>query len=72
MNITLMMKSDRHKATLMDEEQGEEVPGKMRLDCYAHMRRSSLGLDAQDDTVFILLQYVHGPSHRTYWNVMEG
>ena len=66
-----MAKSDKHKSTLIDEEWDKEVLGKMRLDCYACMRRSSLRLDVQDDTVFILPQSVHGPSHRMCWNVAE-
>ena len=70
-STTLMVKSDRHKSTLIDEEWDKEVLDKMRLDCYAHMWRSSLRLDVQDDMVFILPQSVHRPSHRTCWNFVE-
>ena len=44
----------------------------MGLDYNTGLRRSSLRLDIQDDTVFILSLSEHGPSHGTYWKVMEG
>ena len=66
-----MVKSGGHKSTLIDEEWDEEVLGKMRLDCYTHMQRSSLRLDIQDNTVFILPQSVHRPGHRMCWNIVE-
>ena len=40
---------------------------RMRLDCNATQRRSSLRLVIQDDTVFILSYNEHRP-----WNIIEG
>ena len=70
--LLLWQRVFRHKTTLTGEGWDEEALGKMGLDCYTHMQRSSLGLDVQDDMVFILSQSEHGPGHGMYWNVMEG
>ena len=57
--LPLIVKGSRHKITLIGKGLDNQVV--RRLDNNAGLRRSSLRLVVQDDTVFIMSYNAHGP-----------